>query len=126
MPRRRARDPLGKLKAVARRWASGRGGRAARSDDALTAASPRPAWRARVDDAEAIELPGDDAEAAGLFLALDTQWSWHPMVGARIGLKYEAVPAIAGMMGIEMTPRRFADLKSMEAEALATFASSRR
>lgn len=56
-----------------------------------------------------------------LFDALHpTQWCW--LVGAagaqRIGLRYEAVPAAARLLGLRLTPRAFAQLRLMEREAL--------
>lgn len=54
-----------------------------------------------------------------LFLSLGTQWNWHPTVGVRLGLRYEAVEPTARMMGLEWSPIRFADLKVMEAATLA-------
>lgn len=69
-----------------------------------------------------IELRPDEAISVSLFMALGTQWQRHAMTGLRIGLDYAAIPPAAGMMNIDMTPRRFADLRAMEAAALDVFA----
>jgi len=40
----------------------------------------------------------------------------------RLGLEYSAVPSVATMMGITMTPSLFDDLRIMEGAALAAWA----
>jgi hypothetical protein len=60
-------------------------------------------------------------DSVGLFLALGTQWKYvagglGPPI--RIGLDYAAVEPTARGMGINVTPRIFADLRVMEEEAL--------
>jgi len=61
--------------------------------------------------------------AVTLFCALSTQWERAGMTGAATGLKYEAIPATAGMMGIRLTPVLFDDLRTMEAAALEVMAA---
>lgn len=56
-----------------------------------------------------------------LFFALATQWRRHPMTGTRLGLDYPSIEPAARLLGIEMTPARFADLQVMEGAALAAF-----
>lgn len=124
MPRGGSGDPLGKLKAAARRWAGGRGGKPVQVDDALTAAAPLPERAEAAGDAP-IELTAPEAEPVGLFLALDTQWRWHAMVGMRIGLDYAQIAPVATMMEITLRPELFTDLKMMEAEALRVWAARR-
>jgi hypothetical protein len=92
------------------------------SNDALTQAAVLPKRSARSADGP-IELVQDEADPLSVFMALDTQWRWHAMAGARLGLDYAAIPQVAAMLGIEMTPRLFIDLKAMEAEALAVWAA---
>ena len=84
---------------------------------------------------EPVELEeGDEGEAAALFLALDTQWNFTStgMVqgnggyGVRTGLKYETIAPVAAMLGLPANRQCLIDLRIMEAEALATFAVSRR
>lgn len=56
-----------------------------------------------------------------LFLGLASQWRVHAMSGLRLGLEYTAIPAVATMMGITVTPSVFDDLRIMEGAALAAF-----
>ena len=77
--------------------------------------------RERAEDA-AIELPIEDADAASLFLALDTQWRRHAMSGQRIGIDYAAVPATAQMLDIVMSPELMNDIRTMEAAAMRELA----
>lgn len=46
------------------------------------------------------------------------------MSGVRLGIEYAAVPATAAMLGIEMNPELFDDLRTMEGAALAAFPRS--
>lgn len=55
-----------------------------------------------------------------LFLRLASQWRFH-QTGFRLGLDYAAVPPVATMLGITMTPALFDDLRLMEGAALAAF-----
>ena len=88
------------------------------SDDPLTASAQLPQRQAASEDAD-LELSEDEAQSVGLFFALGTQWRRHALSGARLGLDYQAIPATAAMMKVDMTPRRFADLSIMEGAALA-------
>lgn len=76
--------------------------------------------RERKQDAP-IELPLADADAASLFLALDTQWRRHAMTGQRIGIDYAAVAPTAQLFGITMSPDLMSDIRMMEAAALGEF-----
>lgn len=67
----------------------------------------------------------DEGPAATLFLSLGTQWRTAGP-GFLIGLDYPAIEPTARMLGIELTPGRFLDLRHMEAVALTTMAESRR
>lgn len=53
-----------------------------------------------------------------LFFALSTQWRVHPMTGTRLGIDYQAIEPAARLVGVDMTPARFADLQLMEGAAL--------
>jgi hypothetical protein len=75
----------------------------------------------------------DEGRAAGLFLAMDTQWIWanagtvagHGGAPLRTGLRYEALPVVAAAYGLTLDGALLADLRLMEAEALKTFAEGR-
>ena len=75
----------------------------------------------------------DEGRAAGLFLAMDTQWMWassgtvagHGGWGQRTGLRYEALPVVAGAHGLALDGALLADVQLMEGEALRTFAEAR-
>lgn len=110
------------MKAAARRWAGGRGGEPAASDDPLTAAAQLP----RRPEAEPVELAPDEWEAVSLFFALDTQWRRAGLAGERAGLDYAAVEPTARMLGIDVKPRLLHDLRAMEDAALAAFAERAR
>ncbi|ARR57000.1 hypothetical protein HY78_00500 [Rhizorhabdus wittichii DC-6] len=56
---------------------------------------------------------------------MSTQWRVDSFSGSRLGIDYSAVPATAQMLGIELTPAAFHDLRIMEAEALSAFAVRR-
>ena len=69
-----------------------------------------------------IELWPDMVPAVSLFFAMETQWRWvgAGMAGAfRVGLDYAALPAVAGVIQVEMTPRVLADLRTLERAATA-------
>lgn len=70
------------------------------------------------------EVPIADAAVVTLFFALDTQWRRHAMSGQRIGLDYAAIRPTAELYQIETTPDMMADIRMMEAAALAQFADS--
>lgn len=65
-------------------------------------------------------------DAAGLFLALGTQWRRCATTGARTGLIYEAVAPTARMLEVKVGPTLLADLQAMEGEALAVLAAEAR
>lgn len=124
MPRREGGNPRGKLKAAARAWATGRGGGKRADNDALTAASVLPDWARSSGTAEApAEIWPDMVDAVALFVALGTQWNWHPVAGVRLGIRYEAVAPAAAAMELTLTPAIFNDLRLMEAEAIAASVS---
>lgn len=45
----------------------------------------------------------------------------HGFSGQRLGIDYAAVPSVAAMMDITMTPDLFHDLRVMEGAALVAF-----
>lgn len=128
MPGGRAGGPAGKLRAVARAWATGRGG-GERSDDGATAAAAdalaaiEARRRGAARPSDPVELDPADGGLVDLFQSLGSQWRTAGMTGVRIGLDYAAVPPVAAMMGIAVTPELFQDLRVMEAAALAAWAS---
>lgn len=69
-----------------------------------------------------IEICPDEYGAFSLFIALGTQWRWCAMSGRRLGLDYNVIPNTAQMMGTEMTPALFRDLRVMEHAALDALA----
>lgn len=120
MRARRERQPGGKLRRLARRWASGRGARR-RSEDPATRNARLPAWMEKRDDDEEIQLFAAEAETASLFIALGTQWRLS-MIGLRTGLDYNVIRATAELMGVAIDAARFHDLQLMEAAAIGAFA----
>ena len=109
----------GKLKALARAWATGKGGGAQADPDNPHAAAIEAhlASRKRGGSGE-IEICPDEKDAAVLFLALGTQWRWHPMAGVRLGIEYASIAPTAAACEIAMTPALFVDLRQMEAAAI--------
>lgn len=74
----------------------------------------------------AVELDAaDEGASATLFLALGTQWRTAGMAGVLTGLDYGAIAPTAALLGVEMTERRFLDLRTMEAAALKVMADAR-
>lgn len=113
------------MKAVATRWASGRGD-GPPADDAATqsAAAEIAAIEARRRGARPVSAPEigpDEADAVTLFLSLSSQWRVHPMSGARLGIDNAAIGPTAAMLDITMSPRLFHDIRLMEGAALAAF-----
>lgn len=57
-----------------------------------------------------------------LFMAMSTQWRRIivPMTAIILleGLIYDALPSVARMINLKMTPALFADIRMMEAEAI--------
>ena len=72
--------------------------------------------------ARLIEVAPDEEEAVALFMALDTQWRFHPLAGFRTGLDYAAIAPAASMLGLQMTARLFSDIRIMEGEAMRALA----
>lgn len=72
------------------------------------------------------EVPLADASVVTLFFALDTQWRRHAMSGLRIGIDYAAIRPTAELYQLDLTPDMMADIRMMEAAALAQFAESER
>jgi hypothetical protein len=73
-----------------------------------------------VDEAEIIVWP-DMEGAVSLFFAMRTQWRWvgAGMAGAfRTGLDYSALPSVASIAKVEVTPRVLADLQALEGAAV--------
>jgi hypothetical protein len=68
----------------------------------------------------------DEGLSVGLFLALGTQWRTAGASGVATGLDYAAIRPTAELIAVPLTPERFLDLRTMEAEALATMAETRR
>ena len=66
--------------------------------------------------------------SVALFFALATQWKWigAGMAGAfRSGLDYTAVQPVATMLGLDLTPRVFNDLRIMESAAIEIWSRQR-
>lgn len=72
--------------------------------------------------ASAIELDREEYAAAGLLLALSTQWQRVGMAAVATGLDYKAIEPTARLLGIELTPAVFLNLRTMEAEVLQAWA----
>lgn len=120
MPPRRPGATAGKLRAIARAWAEGRGAAAERGDDVATQASALPDWLTGTSRADGeIAISPNDSPLVALFYALDTQWLLHPMAGVRTGINYAAIAPTASLMGIDMTPSMMVDLRAMELAALS-------
>ncbi|UIJ46898.1 DUF1799 domain-containing protein [Sphingomonas cannabina] len=125
---RQGRDPRGKLKAVAREWATDRGGgEKPDQPDALTAKAAEALARIAERRGRAladtvIEIAEEDEDVVRLFRALTTQWRVHPFTGHRIGIDFAAVPAVAAMLEIAVTPAVFTGLRIMEGAALLALA----
>ena len=122
MPRGRAGDSPGKLKAVARAWAGGSGGAKEISDDAATRNAVLPDWLLKRAEPASIEIVAADEDIVSLFFMLGTQWRTHPMSGMRTGIDYAAVAPTAALLGLSMTPAMMIDLRTMEIAAIEEFA----
>lgn len=79
------------------------------------------ARRQAVNGANEPEIGPDEADAVTLFFTLGTQWRFHPFAGSPTGIDYAAIPAVAQMLGIVMTPMLMHDLRIMEGAALAVW-----
>lgn len=110
------------MKAVARIWAGRRGGGQSTAGDPLTeAAADQLRARFGFSDDE-IFIDVSDEPVIRLFYSMATQWRFDPLSGRRLGIDYSAVPATAQMLGVQMSPDRFHDMRVMEAEALNVLA----
>jgi hypothetical protein len=77
----------------------------------------------------------DEGRAVRLFEGLATQWNWSTMtvsnglggisVPMRTGLRYEALPVVAGALGLAVDRQVLADLQLIEQTALSTMAAAR-
>lgn len=81
---------------------------------------------ASADNGDVMVWP-DMRDGVMLFFGLSTQWRWiSGMAGAlRTGIDYAAVPAVASSLGITMQPSTFADVRTMESEAMTTWERKR-
>lgn len=125
MSGRRRQGAFGKLKAVARAWAnpSARGGWRVDPESAgADALAAHLAKRKRVQNRERIEIAPDEKDSFMLFMAMSTQWRRIivPMTAIILleGMIYDALPSVARMISVKMTPALFADIRMMEAEAI--------
>lgn len=73
------------------------------------------AWR----DEDQCELWVDHVESVELFRHCSSQWRTAAHVV--VGLDYAGVHAIAGMLGVAVTPRLFGELRVLESEGVALF-----
>lgn len=130
--RREIGYPPGKLEKLARRWASGRklSSETDDFDDDCRRFGIDPAALRWSDDAasDKVTIWPDMADAVALFFSMSTQWRWTGagMAGAfRTGLDYTALGATALAAGLEMTPRLFDDIRTLEREALTVWSRKR-
>ena len=126
MPGGRSGGAPGKLIAVARAWAGGRGGAQARADDAASDGAVLPDWMVKRAATDVIEIDEEDGNVVALFMSLDTQWRMHAMTGARLGLDYAAIKPAAELFGFALSPAVMGDLRVMEIAALNEFADQAR
>jgi len=84
--------------------------------------------------ADVVELQEDDeGRAASLFLGMQTQWHFASagLIGGsgggaiRAGLRYEALPVVAGAHGVQLDSRVLADLAEIESAVLRADADAR-
>lgn len=73
---------------------------------------------ARQADRELIEVHADNWDTVRVFEALGTQWRFAGLQGMRVGLDYQAIEPTARLLGVEITERRFAELRLMEQVAM--------
>lgn len=102
----------------------GRGGEADADDPHAEAINAHLARRKgnEAKSAHLIEVAPDEEEAVALFMALDTQWRFHPLAGVRTGLDYAAVSPTASMLGLTMNAGLFSDIRIMEGAAMRALA----
>lgn len=125
MSRWAAGDAGKKLRAAAVAWVTGgRGGIADPDDPHADAINAHLARRQGKEStaAQLIEVAPDEEEAVALFMALDTQWRFHPLAGVRTGLDYAALTPTASMLCLEMSARLFGDIRIMEGAAMRALA----
>lgn len=73
---------------------------------------------------DAIEVHEDNLETVLLFDALGSQWRFAGLQAVRIGLDYGAIEPTARMLGVEMTPVRFTEIRLMEQVACRELAKA--
>lgn len=116
-----AQGPPGKLKAVGRAWATGRLDGSARTDEAATDAK---LWGIELPD---IDLDSADViwaqhlDAVAAFMAIQTQWQRVATMNGLIitGLDYAGAEAGLRLAGVEVTADIWADVRQIEAGAVA-------
>lgn len=69
-----------------------------------------------------IEIWPENLETVSVFLACSTQWDRNPMSGKRRGLRYADLAATVDMMDVNDRREVFDGVRTMENEALATWA----
>lgn len=82
---------------------------------------------ATADETDAIGVAPQLWPAVRLFDALRrTQWQWvhGGRAAQRVGLRYEAMPAVVRMLGLKPAPLLLQRLQVMEAEALRVFSGA--
>lgn len=103
------------------------GGRQARQEAArwLAAQSARLEGKTQRPDADALVIDADCADAARVFLGMQTQWRVEQVGGLqssfrmRSGLDYAALTVVAAAHGVAVCPGLLADLQEMELETRA-------
>lgn len=121
-------NPRGKLKRLAREWAGG-ASRAVIEDTpdfiaecAMLGINPAQLGGKRTTAAaEPVIIWPDMADSFALFMSSATQWRYVSagLSGAfPVGLIYEALEPLARMIGVEMTPGVFSDIRTLESAAL--------
>ncbi|WP_316978051.1 DUF1799 domain-containing protein [Shumkonia mesophila] len=114
---------------MARRWAAGGAAGADEAAEDLSAFGAPPEIRERCEandpSEEIIGVLPEGMDAAMLFMALATQWTFAGMDGQPTGLVYASIEPTARMGGIALTPAVFAGLRIMEAAAIAAWRERR-
>lgn len=73
---------------------------------------------------QAFEVWVDNWPSFELFVAMGTQWQVG--MGGATGLRYEALPVLAGAMGLRLGRKRMAALQEMERAALKVMSDQRK
>ena len=73
-----------------------------------------------------FEVMAENWPAVEAFAALSTQWRRAGMDGTPVGLDYVAVEPTLKLIGRELTPALFGELRLMESAALEAMARRRR